>query len=64
MTLGTLTFVVEPVDTVCIAPGVEHGVENTGSVALTILCMCAPAYAHVEPELTGLEASTVSSRGK
>lgn len=60
MTLGARTFDVEPGDTVCIAPGVEHHVENTGSVALTILCMCAPAYAHEDTELTNTGAPPVA----
>ncbi len=51
MTLGTMTFEVETGDTVCIAPGVLHHVENTGTAALTILCMCAPAYSHADTEL-------------
>ncbi len=46
MTLGPSVFDVAPGDTVCIAPGVPHCVENTGTVPLRILCCCTPAYAH------------------
>ena len=33
-------------DTICIPPGTPHCIANTGTVALRILCCCAPAYAH------------------
>ena len=61
--LGTRTFDVDPGDTVCIAPGVEHSVENTGTVALTFLCMCAPAYVHTDTELTDAAASASFPHG-
>lgn len=51
MTLGAERFAVRAGDTVCIAPGTPHCVENTGAVALKILCACAPAYAHADTEL-------------
>ena len=51
MTLGPDTFEVRPGDTVCIPPGTPHFVENTGVEPLTILCACAPAYAHDDTEL-------------
>ncbi len=51
MTLGTERFAVRAGDTVCIAPGTPHCVENTGAVAMKILCACAPAYAHTDTEL-------------
>lgn len=51
MTLGAERFVVRAGDTVCIAPGTPHCVENTGAVPMTILCACAPAYAHTDTEL-------------
>ncbi|MHB8808678.1 MAG: cupin domain-containing protein [Desulfobulbaceae bacterium] len=53
MTLGTERFSLAPEDTVCIAPGRPHRVENTGAVPLRILCCCAPAYAHDDAELLG-----------
>lgn len=46
MFLGEARFVIEPGDTVCIAPGVEHCVEATGAEPLRILCCCSPAYGH------------------
>lgn len=51
MTLGRESFNVGPGDTVCIAPGTPHCVENTGSEPLHILCCCAPPYAHDDTEL-------------
>jgi len=46
MTLGGETFDVAAGDTVCIPPGTAHCLENTGAVALRILCACSPAYSH------------------
>ena len=51
MTLGTERVAVRAGDTVCIAPGLPHRVENTGTVPMKILCACAPAYAHADTEL-------------
>ena len=51
MTLGDARFDVKPGDTVCIAPGTPHCIENTGSDQLHMLCMCAPAYRHDDTEL-------------
>ena len=51
MTLGHETFALQPGDTVCIAPGTAHCIENTGAVPLRILCCCAPAYSHDDTEL-------------
>ncbi|MGH8617441.1 MAG: cupin domain-containing protein [Burkholderiales bacterium] len=51
MTLGADRFAVQAGDTVCIAPGTPHRVENTGAVPMKILCACAPAYAHDDTEL-------------
>ena len=51
MTLGTQRFDVVVGDTICIAPGTAHGIERTSDVALKILCVCAPAYAHDDSEL-------------
>ena len=51
MTLGRQTFEVAPGDTVCIAPGTPHRIENTGDEPLRILCCCAPPYAHDDTEL-------------
>lgn len=51
MTLGEERFEVGAGDTICIAPGTAHCIENTGSADLVILCCCAPAYAHDDTEL-------------
>jgi mannose-6-phosphate isomerase-like protein (cupin superfamily) len=44
MTLGAERFAVRAGDSVCIAPGTHHGVENAGDAPLRIVCSCAPAY--------------------
>lgn len=54
MTLGTEQFDIVTGDTVFIAPGVAHCVEASGSEAVTILCCCAPPYAHDDTELIGV----------
>lgn len=46
MTLGNEQFAIRVGDSIAIAPGTPHRVENTGSEALHILCCCAPAYSH------------------
>ena len=51
MTLGDETFEVGVGDTVCIAPGTKHCIQNTGSLDLKILCCCVPAYAHEDTVL-------------
>ncbi|MCU0805057.1 MAG: cupin domain-containing protein [Burkholderiales bacterium] len=51
MTLGAERFAVRVGDTVCIPPGTPHCVQNTGRVAMKILCACAPAYSHDDTEL-------------
>ncbi len=51
MTLGRERFDIVTGDTICIAPGVAHCVEASGSEALTILCCCSPPYAHDDTEL-------------
>ena len=51
MTLGGETFAIAVGDSVAIAPGTPHRIENTGAGALHILCCCAPAYAHDDTEL-------------
>lgn len=54
MTLGAETFAVRAGDTVAIAPGTAHSVENTGADSMTILCACSPAYAHDDTQLLHL----------
>ena len=51
MTLGERRFPVAAGDTVLIAPGQAHCVENTGAVPLVLLCCCSPAYSHHDTEL-------------
>lgn len=53
MTLGEERFPVRAGDTVCIAPNTPHCLHNTGSMPLTLLCACAPAYTHEDTELLG-----------
>lgn len=57
MTLGADIFAVQPGDTVCIAPGIVHCIENTGAAPLRILCACAPAYTHEDTELVAEPAA-------
>jgi mannose-6-phosphate isomerase-like protein (cupin superfamily) len=51
MTLGSEKLAVHAGDTICIPPGTPHCVENTGDVAMRILCACSPAYADEDTEL-------------
>lgn len=51
MTLGEKTFPIKTGDSILIAPGTPHRVENNGHEALRILCCCAPAYSHADTEL-------------
>jgi mannose-6-phosphate isomerase-like protein (cupin superfamily) len=46
MTLGEREFEVAVGDTICIAPGTPHCIACVSTVALKILCACAPPYAH------------------
>ena len=51
MRLGEEVFAVRVGDTICIAPGTPHCIENTGPAPLKILCACSPAYSHEDTEL-------------
>jgi mannose-6-phosphate isomerase-like protein (cupin superfamily) len=51
MRLGDGAFEVRAGDTVCIAPGTAHCIENIGAEPLKILCVCAPAYSHDDTEI-------------
>jgi mannose-6-phosphate isomerase-like protein (cupin superfamily) len=51
MTLGGEEFTVQSGDTICIAPGMAHCVENITNMPLRILCACAPAYSHEDTDL-------------
>ncbi len=51
MTLGDQQFEVVEGDSILIPPGTAHGIENSGSSSLRVLCCCAPAYRHDDTEL-------------
>lgn len=51
MILGDKTFPIAPGDTIHIAPGTPHAVENPGPDTLRILCCCSPAYRHDDTEI-------------
>ena len=51
MTLGEKQFVIAPGDSIAIAPGTPHRVQNSGNEALLILCCCSPPYSHADTEL-------------
>ena len=53
MTLDTEQFVVETGDTVAIAPGTPHRIQNHRNEPLKILCCCSPPYSHEDTELAG-----------
>lgn len=53
MTLGERRFAIAAGDTVCIQPGVTHGLENPGPDELIVLCSCSPAYSHEDTLLVG-----------
>ncbi len=44
-------FTIAAGDTICIQPGAQHMVTNTGNQPLVILCCCAPPYSHEDTEL-------------
>lgn len=52
MFLGEESFVIGVGDSVVIAPGTPHHVENDGQEILRILCSCAPAYSHDDTYLS------------
>lgn len=45
-------FALEVGDSVCILPGVQHCIKNTGIEKLRFLCCCTPPYAHKDTRLT------------
>ncbi len=51
MTLAEREFGVRAGDTICIAPGTAHCIENTGAEPLRLLCCCTPAYRDDDTEL-------------
>jgi len=51
MTLANSQFDVKPGDSICIAPGTTHCIENNGNQALHLLCICSPAYQNEDTEL-------------
>ncbi len=55
MTLADESFDISVGDSICIPPGSSHGIKNTGSENLHLLCMCSPAYSHNDTELLETE---------
>jgi len=53
MTLGNEETEIRTGDTLCIPPGTEHRVKNTGEKPLKILCCCSPAYSHDDTVFAG-----------
>lgn len=51
MSLGDEQFEVNVGDTICIAPGTPHKIQNTGKNNLKILCCSSPAYSHDDTKL-------------
>lgn len=60
VSLGAKTLTLRPGDTVHIAAGTPHCVENTCAEPLHILCCSSPAYSHADTEL--LEDDAYASR--
>ncbi|AEV27590.1 mannose-6-phosphate isomerase [Azospira oryzae PS] len=58
MTLGERRFLIAVGDTVHIAPGTAHALENSGDQPLVVLCACSPAYRHDDTELLEAEAGS------
>ena len=56
MTLGDDERDVGAGDCVVIPPGAVHGLVNTGTEPLVLLCCCAPAYSHDDTVLMGRQA--------
>jgi len=61
MELAGGQFEVHKGDTVCINPGVEHRITNTGEGPLKIIAASAPPYQHEDTELVATEEHTASS---
>ena len=57
MWLGEECIAISVGDTVCIAPGIAHAVENNGASALVFLCCCSPPYSHQDTELLAAAAT-------
>ena len=51
MTLANEEFSIKQGDTICIAPGTPHRLENSGPGELRLLCCCSPPYRHEDTEL-------------
>jgi mannose-6-phosphate isomerase-like protein (cupin superfamily) len=51
MRLGAQYIEVVVGDSICIAPGTEHNIKNTGNEPLKILCCCSPAYSDVDTKV-------------
>ncbi|HHJ80541.1 MAG TPA: cupin domain-containing protein [Candidatus Tenderia electrophaga] len=55
MTVAEQCFEVQAGDTVCIAPGQAHCIENVATEPLILLCCCSPAYSHDDTEILSTE---------
>ncbi len=51
MTLGGEQFEIMVGDTICILPGTQHQIQNTGDVPMRVLCSCSPPYSDEDTEL-------------
>lgn len=51
ITLGAKDLLVQPGDSIYIAPGTPHRIRNTGRSPLHILCSCSPPYSDDDTEL-------------
>ena len=56
MELAGNQFVVHAGDCVCINPGMEHRITNTGSEELKIIAVSSPPYQHTDTEVTGRQS--------
>ena len=56
MSLGEDEFEVRTGDTICIPPGIPHGLINTDTEELVLLCSSSPPYDHDDTELLIPEA--------
>jgi len=51
MTLEGEVFAVTAGDTVCIAAGSSHCIENSGAIPLKFICACSPPYSDGDTQL-------------
>ncbi len=53
MFLGDRVFMVSKGDIILIPPKMPHGIANTGTSLLRLLCCCSPPYSHEDTQLIG-----------